>query len=629
MAEHTSNYSTSPKQLSPEALQLQANNGPQSSESPAIQLWLQELQTEHTERFYANLGVNISVVSLEKQLPKEERGRHSSDQLIAIAVAAIMEKKRRTVLTDVGLHRAGNPPFDYLAQLCLPEARAQAEQLSEEDLMAQLSRHLGATGMQYKKLVQSSLESRREEVAWAFAREQTQERLIAVVAKDATREEIDAAIARGRKRAVSTECVHVLSKAIQVIDESGQRLPAETFFSEKGKSPFTIEEWAGLPIRPVLVPHSEPGNSPTDLAEFLFERVIYSSQVCDRQGNAVGLSEAKRRQYIDSIVFSIENGLPLTATQYMPLIAIGNPIKRNTQSAALAELDVMRRLSEISKAVEMFYAPGMVWLIGNEAPAFQGPGFNLSGSYIEQFHSDCATMARCVDPGGKRIVLFDEAQMLWGTPERKEQWEAFEKAKMAELKEAYENPGHPNHREIEVYLTTYVYPMSTCVDPYRFEAAKGMTAREVSEVYATIKQETGSVIRGVGSLSDKDKPVALTPAQQELKKTLLIWALDLTFKYRVTMDSREVLPSFKEIIPDHALPHTMVTKREKLILYPNSGRGAYFPAHGEPVLKRAKEGQQRTVVTVHPWWQIASAPEKYLPMYVPGREEPLYYEEVR
>ena len=93
------------------------------------------------------------------------------------------------------------------------------------------------------------------------------------------------------------------------------------------------------------------------------------------------------------------------------------------------------------------------------------------------------------------------------------------------------------------------------------------------------------------------------------------------------MDSREVLPSFKEIIPAYALPHTMVTKRDKLVLYPNGGRGAYFPAHGEPV--RAKESQQRTVVTVHPWWQIASEPQKYTPMYVPGREEPLYYEEVR
>ncbi|HEY7417606.1 MAG TPA: hypothetical protein VH593_20655, partial [Ktedonobacteraceae bacterium] len=102
----------------------------------------------------------------------------------------------------------------------------------------------------------------------------------------------------------------------------------------------------------------------------------------------------------------------------------------------------------------------------------------------------------------------------------------------------------------------------------------------------------------------------------------------LTFKYRVAMDSREVLPAFKEMIPDYALPHTMVTKREKLVLYPNSGRGAYFPAHGEPVLKRARESLQRTVVTVHPWWLIATESARYIPMYTPGREEPLYFEEI-
>jgi hypothetical protein len=147
-------------------------------------------------------------------------------------------------------------------------------------------------------------------------------------------------------------------------------------------------------------------------------------------------------------------------------------------------------------------------------------------------------------------------------------------------------------------------------------------------VYAAIKQETGSVIRGVGSIGEKSEVRPLSPGQQELKKTLLSWALNLTFKYRVAMDSREVLPAFKEIIPEYALPHTMVTKRDKLVLYPNSGRGAYFPAHGEPVLKRAKEDQQRTVVTVKPWWQIASEPSKYLPMYTPGRKEPLYFEEV-
>jgi hypothetical protein len=401
------------------------------------------------------------------------------------------------------LQRVGNPPLDYLAQLELPDNRATVEQMDETELMSHLSRHLGSTGMQFKKIASSSIESRREEVAWSLAKEQTQQRLI-TMSQDATRAEIDKATAAS-KRPAAERSVSV-PEDIQVIDPNGQRLSVEVFFPHKGKSPFTLEDWAQLPIRPVIVPHGEPGKSPQELAEFLFEKVIYSPQVCDRQGNAVGLSEAKRQQYIGNIIYSIDNGLPLTATQYMPLVAIGNPIKRNTQSAALAELDVMRRLSEIAQAVEMFHKPGMVWLIGNEAPAFQGPGFDLSGSYIQQFHDDCANMARQVDPEGKQIILFDEAEVLWGTSERKEQWEAFEQSKRAELEEAYRNPEHPNHREIEVYLTTYVYPMSTCVDPYRFEAAKGMSAREVSEVYAAISRRLAA-LSGVWEQSTRPKGV--------------------------------------------------------------------------------------------------------------------------
>jgi hypothetical protein len=100
-------------------------------------------------------------------------------------------------------------------------------------------------------------------------------------------------------------------------------------------------------------------------------------------------------------------------------------------------------------------------------------------------------------------------------------------------------------------------------------------------------------------------------------------------QYRVTMDSRDALSAFAEAMPADAIKYTMVTKRDKAVLYPNSGRGAKFPAHGEPVLLRPKDPRQRTSVTVRPWWQIAGAPERYTPMYTDGREEPLYFEERR
>ena len=93
------------------------------------------------------------------------------------------------------------------------------------------------------------------------------------------------------------------------------------------------------------------------------------------------------------------------------------------------------------------------------------------------------------------------------------------------------------------------------------------------------------------------------------------------------MDCRDELPAFAEEVPADSVRYTMVTKRDKLLLYPNSGRGAYFPAHGEPVLLRPRDPRQRTAVTVRPWWQIAGAPDQYTPMYVDGRDEPLYFAE--
>jgi hypothetical protein len=93
------------------------------------------------------------------------------------------------------------------------------------------------------------------------------------------------------------------------------------------------------------------------------------------------------------------------------------------------------------------------------------------------------------------------------------------------------------------------------------------------------------------------------------------------------MDCRDELPAFAEVVPPNTIKYTMVTKRDKLVLYPNSGRGAYFPAHGEPVLVWPRDPRQRTTVTVRPWWQIAGAADQYIPMYVQGRDEPLYFEQ--
>lgn len=237
---------------------------------------------------------------------------------------------------------------------------------------------------------------------------------------------------------------------------------------------------------------------------------------------------------------------------------------------------------------------------------------------------------RLVDSESTRLVLFDQAELLWGTPGRQAEWAAYERRKLAELQEAFYDPRHPEHAATRKYIATYVYPMATCISPYRFESAQGLSVREIAEAYATLKLVTGSVIRGVGSLEEgAAASTTLTGAQLALLEDIHEAAIGLTFQCRVTMDSRDESPAFAEAIPGYAIRYTMVTKRDKLVLYPNSGRGAYFPAHGEAVLVRPNDPRQRTAVTVRPWWQIAGAPERYVPMCIDGRDEPFYFEEKR
>lgn len=140
----------------------------------------------------------------------------------------------------------------------------------------------------------------------------------------------------------------------------------------------------------------------------------------------------------------------------------------------------------------------------------------------------------------------------------------------------------------------------------------------------------GSDVRGVGASTSESVALdELSPQQQTLFAKLHEWGHRITFKYRTVMDSRANLSAFNDVIPPHTLAHTIVTKRDKLVLYPNSGRGAYFPAHGESVHLRSQAPGQRSAVTVRPWWQIAAQSSRYRPMYIAGRAEPFYFEEAK
>jgi len=554
--------------------------------------------------------------------------RHASPDLETLTLAAIAkaEKLRRDVLTNVGLRKFGDPPFDQFSQRHLTEARYSTDNMSEADITDGLGQYFGTGGSVFRGMMSSSLAVRRESLAWENAKERAREELMSAAQNSASFAELEAEAARIRAKSTSNE------SQVSRYSSNEVRLPADAPFlsQEKRYAPLqSIEEWCTLPTRPIIAPEGKPEGGSEGLASFLFDNIIYAPQVCDRRGQHVGLSPEVRAAHIQKIRHAIETGTPVMASEYIPLVAIGNPIKRNTQSPTLADVDFFRRLREISQAVELFYEPGMQWLIGNEAPAFQGPEFQIPDSYVQSFHDQCESIVRQIDPDGHSLRLFNLATVLTGTEEATSLWENYRRAKSDELFEAYSNPDHSGHKEVVQHLNTFTYPMATCINPYRFESASDLSCDAIAQVYAALKNKLGSNIRGVGASAEENTSLDdLTPQQTALLDDLEQWGRKLTFTYRTVMDSRASLPMFNDIIPPHTLAHTIVTKRDKLVLYPNSGRGAYFPAHGEAVHQRSRAPGQRSSVTVRPWWHIAAAPHKYQPVYLAGANEPFYFEEV-
>jgi hypothetical protein len=567
----------------------------------------------------------------ERAAAHGDKGKLKKEAL-PLAVAAKVESMQRKVLTAVGLKRCGDPPFDQFAQQLLEDARYWAASITDEDVKTQLGQHHGTGGGHYKKVSAMSSAAQREDLAWQTAQTLARDRLMRAALIGITREELDEEIAHQASQARADETTFTSSPVNNqmdiVVDGEKKRIPSGKFFDTKVVSPLSLRGWCELPARPIVMPGSKPECGPQGLASFLFDRIIYAPQVCDRKGRQVGLSEEARQAYIDKVTYAVERNESIIASEYVPLVAIGNPIKRNTQGVGLAEVDFFRRLTEISRAVELYYEPGMRWLIGNEAPAFQGPEFHLPEGYVQQFHADCEAIAQRIDPKGQRLELFNLANVLWDTDEHKAQWVAYEQVKVAALREAYSHSNHPEHEDVVRYMRTFTYPMTTCINPYHFDSAEGLSSGDVAEVYAALKTSLNSNIRGVGASAGHEISVEdLSSQQKALLQDLQQWGHEITFKYRTVMDSRAVLPAFDNVIPQHTLAHTIVTKRDKLVLYPNSGRGAYFPAHGEPVLLPAQDSGQRSAVTVRPWWQIASNAAQYEPVYLNDGNEPFYFQE--
>ncbi len=417
-----------------------------------------------------------------------------------------------------------------------------------------------------------------------------------------------------------------------LVRDDGERISIEDFFHEGRVSPLTSEQWCQLPLRPVVTPrvHKEE-----DLAEAIFDRIIYSPHVCDRT-NFRNLSSKTRESLIGIIRQSMKNQEPIRLSLYSPLGAVDNPFKRNNQQLpAMAEIDFLRRIMALHIAVQLVYPPGIQFFLINEAPAFSNnpPAFSDMGvfqsKFLEPFHSEMERLIKLVDATGEVIKLLRLDDLLWGTPEKKEEWLKYKERAYQEMREAYDDPKHPSHEIVRLEINTFISPMATCTDPYQYPVAYELAPEEILGVYEALKLYTKSRMSHVElALGEVDTTYdQLNPRQKELFLLLYKKGKDMAFQYRVTMRAREK-PWYKLPVPKgKVIPYTMVTKPDKAILNPNSGNAPHFPAHGEPVLKPQGEINQSTTVTVRPWFLIVGKRGKYLPVFDPeGRF--LYFVEI-
>ncbi|MBI4004725.1 hypothetical protein HY358_01150 [Candidatus Roizmanbacteria bacterium] len=574
-----------------------------------------------------------SVLAALTELSNGANPQVKAAEYIAAAKVADM---RNEMLFSIGLSQLRDLSFDVFVQLRLDQKREETACMDEPHVNAELTRLLNRNYQMLKQLLNTPLETRREELSWIQARNAARTQLIALAEGQTTTQELEHYLTHKRQEKRLSQSLNPEPERIpELVLPDGRRRPMSDFFDEGFVTSFNASNWCELPLRPAVTP-LPPKEFMTlsipDRAAVIFDDVLFSSIVCDRQGTVVGMSEATRAAHIEKVATAMRQGIPIEASEYTPLIAIGNPLKRSTQQVAMAEIDFIRRLAEISKAVETLYPPGLHWSVINEVPAFNHSAMlNIDPGYIDQFHEAMRDIAQRIDPEGRFISVLRLDDLLWGTPRRRDAWRSYYQKTWTDVQKALNDPTHPQHAVVSGEINTFIYPMSTCTNPYQFEAAGRLPIDKIVEAYGEVKRRTGSVIRGVGLTAENGNGLhPINTDQQALVEQLLERGRQMALIYRITMNARSVLPTFETAFPKHTVAYTMVTKQEKPVLYPNSGRGPYFPAHGEPVMiKQANPKlQQRTTVTVRPWWLIAANADRYIPVYErTDSDEPLYFEE--
>lgn len=535
------------------------------------------------------------------------------NEYVAVLTTHKVHHELRTALLQIGeqqLERKGQS-IGILTLSHLDYAREVLEDASASDLeeLARLYLNLNDFRQKFSKIHESA---KKETVALEIARKKAEDEVVSMAIPYATVESLEHFSnqqANGKKttdeRNGSTQFVVNLDGESRPQTED-IFAPLDHLFSRVEETSIDIHNWCGLPIKPLLIPSgSRRESDPDKLAQFLWDSLLYSPQFVDRNGKEVAMDSNSREQYIERIAKYIRQGQPIRASEYTPLTAIPNPLKRRTQSIALADIDFFRRLAEVAKSVELIYPPGLIWEVVNEVPAFV-EAFKLDPSYVEEFHKASGEVVNAINHTyGQEVIHLSRMDDFLESDS--EGWNRYRTQKSSEMEALLSDQSHPDHKSLLREIEMFVYPMATCINPFSFEASRFLTINQIIAVYERLKLETGSVMRGVGmgraSLTDD-----LSSHQMELLEWLKQRGRGLSFNYRLTMGAREVLPAFEPM--NDTLKYTMVTKPNKPVLYPNSRRGPSFPAHGEPIAILSDKGGW-TTVTVKPWVTLLSNRKKY------------------
>lgn len=295
------------------------------------------------------------------------------------------------------------------------------------------------------------------------------------------------------------------------------------------------------------------------------------------------MDEVSSQAYEKMVGAYVNSGSTIVTSEYTPLGAINNPLKRGVQALALTDIDFFRRLAQTAMAVELYYPPGINWQIINEVPAFTDM-LGLDPEYALAFHNQSLEVVKQINQTADRevIVLTKMDDYLWGTPEREKNWQAYQSQAHQSTQEVLSDSAHPEHQAFNETIDLFTYPMATCINPFNHPSTENMTLTEISAVYEALRTQTASQIKGVSIIENSSSEAEpLNKKQEELLVWLMSKGRDMAIQYRITMEARECLEPFKKL--NTAVKYTMVSKRNKPVLLPNSGRGATFPAHGEPV----------------------------------------------